>query len=181
MALFNDLGKKLTAVGQGAAQQTKIFAETTKINSHISDEERQIKNLYMEIGKRYVEANKNNPSAEYYDLIVGIQDADARIAQYKQQINEIKGVKKCPNCGAELANAAIFCNSCGTKIAEQPVSDIPAPMDAPVAAPVDTAIPTPVGTTIPTPVNTAIPTPVNTEVPTPVNTNPAPISIEKKD
>lgn len=116
MGFFDDFGKKISQVGQGAAQQTKIFAETTKLNSHISDEEKQINNLYIQIGKNYFEAHKNNDSDEYKDLMVGITDAQARIAQYQEQIRTIKGIRNCPNCGAEVPNNSAFCNSCGTKM-----------------------------------------------------------------
>lgn len=124
MAFFNELGKKLTQAGQEAAQQTKIFAETAKINSHISDEEKQINNLYMQIGKNYFEANKDNSAAMYSDLMVNILDAQVRIEQYKEQIKRIKGIVNCPSCGAEVANSAAFCNACGSKMplpAETPV------------------------------------------------------------
>lgn len=124
MAFFNELGKKLTQAGQEAAQQTKIFAETTKINSHISDEEKQINNLYMQIGKNYFEANKDNSAAMYNDLMVNILDAQARIEQYKEQIKKIKGIVNCPNCGAEVANSAAFCNACGAKMPLQAVTPV---------------------------------------------------------
>lgn len=176
---LNGLSKKLTQVGQEAAAQTKIFTETAKINGIISDEEKQINNLYLQIGKCYFEANKDNAAADYNDLMTGIKDALVRIDKYKEQIRNVKGVRTCSNCGAEVANNAVFCNSCGTQMpAVAPVQPVQTgaicprcgvetvsgatfctacgnnltPPTAPVVAPV---------TEIPTPVNTAIPTPVN--------------------
>lgn len=127
MSLFDDLSKKISKVGQGAAAQTKIFAETAKLSAKVSDEEKQINNLYLQIGKSYFEANCENPSATYADLMISIKDAQARIAQYKEQINSIKGVRKCPSCGAEVANGSAFCNACGTKMPD----DFSAPVSAP--------------------------------------------------
>ena len=193
---LNGIGKKLTQVGQEAATQTKIFTETAKINGIISDEEKQINNLYLQIGKSYFEANKDNPTAEYGELMTGIKDALVRVDKYKEQIRNVKGVRTCSNCGAEVANNAVFCNSCGTQL--------------PVAAPVETAqtgstcpqcgaatvsgatfctscgynlapaapvadIPTPVNTVIPTPVNVAE---VNTTIDEPVQQG---VSINKTD
>lgn len=128
---FSDIKKKVTQAGASAAQQTKNLAETAKINSHISDEEKQINSLYVKIGKSYFEDNKDNESAEYRESVIAIMDAQARIAQYKEQIAAIKGVRNCPNCGAEVANGAAFCNSCGARMAEQPVVQ---------SSPVDTII-----------------------------------------
>ena len=53
MAFLDDLSKKLTMVGQEAASQTKAFAETTRINAKISDEERQINAYYTQLGRIY--------------------------------------------------------------------------------------------------------------------------------
>lgn len=175
MAFFNELGKKFTQAGQEVTQQAKIFAETTKINSHISDEEKQINNLFIQIGKNYFEMNKNNASDVYADIMVSITDAQARIEQYKEQIRKIKGISNCPNCGAEVANGSMFCNSCGAKmtVAEvQPTAKCPqcgsdvmqgskfcdsCGYDVSNAVQsVDNTIPVPVNSTIPTPVNNAV-------------------------
>lgn len=174
MSFFDDFGKKLSKVGQEAAAQTKIFAETAKINAKIAEEEKQINNLYLQIGKSFFEANNENPSAEYADLMIGIKDAQARISQYKEQIGTIKGVRNCPSCGAEVTNGSAFCNSCGAKMPDDftpSVSAAPASVKCPqcgcdVAAGAsfcnicgcDLSHQTPVSVTeIPTPVN--IPTP----------------------
>ena len=34
----------------------------------------------------------------------------------KTQLMNLKGAKKCPNCGAEVGEDASFCASCGTKL-----------------------------------------------------------------
>ncbi len=187
MGFFDDFGKKMSQVGQNAAQQTKIIAETAKLNSRISDEEKQINNLYIQIGKNYFEANKDNDSAEYKELMVGITDAQARIAQYQEQIRVVKGIRNCPNCGAEVPNNSAFCNSCGAKMPAQetaPVAAAPASVKCPqcgtdvaagskfcdgcgcdlsnaVAAVQNTEIPAPVNSTIPTASN--IPVQSNTD------------------
>lgn len=189
---LNDLGKKLTQAGQEAAQQTKIFAETAKINGIISDEEKQINNIYMQIGKSYFEENKDNPNAMYSDLIVNVKDALVRVEKYKEQIRAIKGVKVCRNCGAEVVSNAAFCNSCGMQMpVEAPVSTEQTGKICPqcgsltaedssfctvcgcnlnVAAPVND-IPTPVNTTIPTPVNASEVADIDDQEPNGVNLN----------
>ncbi len=107
---------KVRLAGQGAAAQTKLFAETAKLNGHISDEEKQINNIFNQIGRSYYEANKNNPDAEYRSLMVSISDAQVRIENYHEQIRKLKCLKSCPNCGAEVASSALYCNVCGAKL-----------------------------------------------------------------
>ncbi len=116
MAFFYDLTRKLSMVGQEAASQTKVFAEKTRINAKISDEERQINSFFQIIGKNYFEANKDNPNAEYKDQILSIKDAYIRIEGLREQLRTVTGVRICPQCGAEVSNGSLFCNACGTKM-----------------------------------------------------------------
>lgn len=116
MAFFNDLGKKVSQMGQITIQKTKDYADIAKINSGISDEEKRIENLYKQIGKQYVETHKTDFEPEYAEMIGQLEEARVRIEELKNQIQSIKGVVRCPNCGAEVVNNSLFCSSCGTKI-----------------------------------------------------------------
>jgi len=42
---------KLNSLGQTVSSQTSLFAETTKLNSRISDEEKQINAFYEQIAR----------------------------------------------------------------------------------------------------------------------------------
>ena len=53
MSFFDQIGKRITDAGQGVAQQTKNFADVTRLNSAISDKEKRISQLYQSIGKTY--------------------------------------------------------------------------------------------------------------------------------
>lgn len=113
MAFFDELGKKISQAGQTVAQKTKELADITKINSAVSDEERKIDDSYREIGKLYVSLHAENPDVDFAALIAGIHEAESKIAEYKQQIKDIKGVVCCEKCGAEISNSAAFCSVCG--------------------------------------------------------------------
>ncbi len=119
MAFLDDLSKKLTMVGQEAASQTKAFAETTRINAKISDEERQINAYYTQLGRIYFDENKDNPNAQHIDLITNIMDAMHRIEMYKVDIRRAKGVVGCPNCGSEVPINVSYCSYCGAPIPPQ--------------------------------------------------------------
>lgn len=51
MSLFDDIGRKVTDVGQKTIQKTRDFSDTARFQANISDEEKKINNLYFEIGK----------------------------------------------------------------------------------------------------------------------------------
>lgn len=125
MAFFEQLGKRITDAGQGVAQQTKNFADVTRLNSEISDKEKQIIQLYQTIGQTYYERHKDDPAPEHAQDVEAVKALFAEIAQRKEEIKQIKGITKCPNCGADVPAQAAFCNVCGAKIAS------PAPAAAP--------------------------------------------------
>ncbi|MBQ5566198.1 MAG: zinc ribbon domain-containing protein [Clostridia bacterium] len=116
MAFLDNIGSRLSALSQEALSQVKLSTETVRFNSMISDEERQINGLFIEIGKKYFEANKDNPSAEYADIIDRIKDAQTRIGMYKDDIRKVKGMKTCPQCGCDVAVNAMYCSNCGAKV-----------------------------------------------------------------
>ncbi len=124
MAFFEQLGKKISDAGQSATQQAKNFAEVTRLNSAISDKEKRISQIFTEIGQSYYEGHKGDPQAEDIERITEINRLDAEIRQCREEIKQIKGVTKCPNCGADVPLNAAFCNACGTKIPlTEPIRD----------------------------------------------------------
>lgn len=116
MAFLDDLSRKLTQVGQEAASQTKVFAETTRINAKISDEERQLDAMFLQLGRNFFEANKDNPNAAFAESINNIKDALHRIDMYKSDIRRARGVVTCPQCGAEVSINVQFCSYCGSRM-----------------------------------------------------------------
>lgn len=113
MAFFDELGKKISQAGQTAVQKTKEMADVAKLNSSISDEEKRIEDSYREIGKLYDSLHGSNPEVDFAALIASIRDSEVKIAGYKQQIKDIKGVVCCEKCGAEVSQNASFCSACG--------------------------------------------------------------------
>jgi ribosomal protein L40E len=118
MSFLDQIGKKISDVGQGVAQSTKNFADVTKLNGMISDEEKKIAVLYGNIGKAYYSRHREDPGAEELDSINAVNEAFQNIEQYREQIKQIKGTKVCENCGAELASGASFCTNCGAQVAQ---------------------------------------------------------------
>lgn len=113
MAFFDELGKKISQTGQSAVKKTKDMAEVAKINSMISDEEKSINNNYYQIGKLYTSMHANDCESDFKGMIDSICESEKKIAEYKEQVQLIKGVVKCEKCGGEVSINSAFCNSCG--------------------------------------------------------------------
>lgn len=126
MALFDQIGKRVTDASRGVTQQTKNLADTAKYNNAISAEEKAILEAYTEIGKAYYKAHKDDPNAENIKILNAITEAFEKIHQYKERIKEIKGIIKCPNCGADVPHTSLFCNTCGARIPREAAAPAPA-------------------------------------------------------
>ena len=116
MSFFDNIGSKASAAGQAAAEKARNFAEVNRLSGVISDHETRISRLYFEIGQSYYERHKDDPEAEELERIAAITDTNEKIAVCRNQIKTLKGVEKCPNCGADVQNGSQFCNNCGTRI-----------------------------------------------------------------
>jgi len=114
MAFFDEVGKKISQTSQGVAQKTKNIAETMELNSKISDEEKNINNIFIQIGKTYYETYGASPDRPFIQLVGVINDSKSKIVSYAEQIKQIKGITRCPKCGGEVPYGATFCSSCGS-------------------------------------------------------------------
>lgn len=116
MAFLENFGKKLTQAGQATIQKTKEMADIARVNSLISDEESRINDLYLKIGKMYVELHETDAETVFQKPIEEINDAKRKIIEYQAQLLEIKGVARCTKCGAEVPTGSVFCATCGAPI-----------------------------------------------------------------
>lgn len=119
MSFFDDLGKKISSASQEAIAKTKDFADIAKLNSNISDEERKMNAAYIEIGKTYFENHASDFENCYEAQFTTIKEAKEKIEDLERQIIEIKGVIKCPKCGAEVPKTATVCPICNAEIVNE--------------------------------------------------------------
>ncbi len=115
MSFFDNLGDKLQSTGKDIANKAKDLAEITKLNAKVASEQDKLKEAYRTIGEKYYEAHAELPDPEFVEYFEAITAAKEAIAAAKDEIAEIKGVKLCTTCGAEMSKEAMFCSSCGNK------------------------------------------------------------------
>ena len=118
---INKLVETLTDTGKGVMQKAKDVAEVSKIHNQISVEESRINAAYLSIGKRFYEENAGEVMEAYIQDFSVITESKAKIQSLKEQLKQLKGMYKCPQCGAEVPANSAFCSSCGAKlIVEEP-------------------------------------------------------------
>lgn len=105
MAFFDDISKK-----------TKNLADSAKINVAISDEEKKLNNLYYQVGKLYVSLHPTDYQYEFGGMMTQIVEIEAKLNEYRQQLQQIKGVSPCPKCGGDVPRNSAFCPACGCEM-----------------------------------------------------------------
>ena len=124
MPIFNEIGKKISKISQDAVKGTKDFADITTLNNKIAEEQKLLNSFYMQIGKKYYELYSDSAEADnnFYPICVSITECMTKITDFRAEIQEIKGIKKCLACGAEVASSTTFCGICGKDTREMPGS-----------------------------------------------------------
>lgn len=116
MAFWDNLSQKASETTAKAMQKAKEMSDIAKLNSIISEEETKINNTYYQIGKLYAAMHSNDHEEEFAGMIITLREADEKIRNCRQQIQDIKGVVRCSQCGAEVQVGAAFCSSCGASM-----------------------------------------------------------------
>lgn len=127
MGFFDEIGKKISQTASDSAKKTREFVEVTKLNSQISDEKRSITNLYAQIGEKYFHDTLANPQPAYADLFRAVEAANQKVASLQEEIQKIRNVRICENCGAESTDGSSFCAGCGAPFPIVPPAAEPAP------------------------------------------------------
>jgi len=127
MSLFENITKKVTDTARAAAKKSGELVEATKLNMSIGAEEDKIEKVYAEIGKVVYEAFSNGEAVSemFKEQCETIKSYEDNIKEMKQKILDLKSVKICSGCGAELDTEVVFCPKCGAK------QEIPEPVVIP--------------------------------------------------
>lgn len=123
MPFFDDLGAALSSTGRDVAQKAKNLAETTRLNGQVAQQETEIQNLYISVGKQYFEQNRAAENGPFAEELRQIQEHLDTIAELRRQILRIRGVAQCPHCGVELPSGSVFCPNCGKQVEAEQKTD----------------------------------------------------------
>ncbi len=121
MAFFEDLGKKLTKVGEVAAEKTKGVAEYTKTNAKILDIQNKLDKAYVAVGKKYLELHPANDEEGMMAVVEAVYALEDQLKDLRRQLQELKGSVKCGSCGSDCDGDDVFCRKCGAELKKDEV------------------------------------------------------------
>ena len=112
---MQDLRGTLFNITKNVTKTSGDLLKTTKLNLSLSNEEANLKNLYMEIGKKVHEIYLYGGSlGKFFDeKYKELSSLEMKISDIKEQIGVIKGTRECAKCGKPVERTAEFCPKCG--------------------------------------------------------------------
>ncbi|MCD7922693.1 MAG: zinc ribbon domain-containing protein [Clostridiales bacterium] len=119
MDFFNKLGSSISSAGKDGLNKAKEMKDSAKISLDIKERENSIQKMYRELGKAYYQDHKDDISSEYSDRIASIKAAFEEIGELKSNLDDVRGIRRCPHCGKVVSPEAKFCASCGEKCEEE--------------------------------------------------------------
>ncbi len=125
MDFLNKLGKKASETYQVTKEKTVKFSGELKLKGKISDAKNRIVELYEEIGEHVYNGYKTNSEEGREEISAKCEEISCefeKIAKLEAEILNLKEVKKCTECGAEINKKDDFCSKCGK---EQPKQEEP--------------------------------------------------------
>ncbi len=112
MEFFDKVSKTVSDTGQKA----KEMADVATLNNKVSANERQIKDLYTQLGDAYYQVHSEDPETGFSPMVTQITDLQNEIKEWNEQIQQLKGNIKCPNCGEYVDGKAYVCPHCGQSL-----------------------------------------------------------------
>jgi len=127
MGFFDDLTKKASETYKNTAEKTNKITREMKLKSLINEDKTRIERLYIEIGRKVYEKHVRE---ENIDIKNELKEECSKIDAYAKEIEdmrmeilELKDLRLCRKCAAEVPLAAKFCPKCGASQEEMDAKD----------------------------------------------------------
>ncbi len=112
--ILRQISTTVTEAGKEGLEKAKEFRDSAKITLEIRDRENSIQKAYRELGKAYYQDHKNDEEPDY-DQVAYIKAAFEEIGELKSNKDEVRGIRRCSECGEQIPTGAGFCPNCGKK------------------------------------------------------------------
>ena len=121
---MQDIRGTIINITKNVSKTSGDLLKTTKLNLSLSTEESNLKNIYLEIGKKVHEIYQygGNLGKFFDEKYAEIEACERRIIETREQISQIKGTRDCLKCGKTVDKTSEFCPKCGLRLegAQQP-------------------------------------------------------------
>lgn len=130
MGFFDDMKGSISNMGMGITQKANDMSGSAKLIFQIKEEEKKYEENIKELGRILLEQHPDEAKQFCPELYHETSELVKKIASDKKDLAVYKGLKICPNCGAEQDKHVLNCTVCGMNMqeAERIINDM-APQD----------------------------------------------------
>lgn len=119
MALLDNLEKTFGKVANVTVQKSKEVTQLAKLNTKLAGINRELDEMFASLGRAVYQARKDQPDSPYAQLFARIADKQAQAQALQGQLNEIRDVKVCTQCGTANPKESQFCSKCGASLGDK--------------------------------------------------------------
>ncbi len=125
MSFFDDIGTKITQTGQKAKKTANDLVGAAKLSSQVTEQTKAIQALYEKLGECYYQryGQQPQPAEELQELCSHIKASQDELSNMQAELQRLKNVKVCPQCGHGNTAEAKFCGQCSAPLPELPARE----------------------------------------------------------
>lgn len=116
MTFIDELDRKITSLGNGVLKKSKEVSDTAKISSEIKHLESRKKECFEYLGEKFFFDYSEIAKDTETQIFDEVEEIIAQLEHRKKQMQQIKGIKICKTCNAEITANSAFCQNCGTAV-----------------------------------------------------------------
>ena len=118
MDFFNKTKDSLLSAGTKLTQKASDVSGAVTLNMKIHEEEKSLQNNIAELGRIMMEQHTEETQRLCPEMFYSIQELAKQIDRDKKELAICRGMKICPNCGAEQQENTMHCTICGMDMEE---------------------------------------------------------------
>lgn len=121
MSFWDYLQKNMNKTAQAGMKTTSKWIEVGKLNMALNAAKLDLNDLYEQIGE-IVYTNKMtdlNHNPELQELFHSVTQQKMKIKQIQNQLNQVREIRTCEQCGALLDEHSKYCPYCSAPQSDQ--------------------------------------------------------------
>lgn len=113
MDFLNKAKASLANAGKDLTQKASDVGGLAKVSTHILEVEKEYKEIMKSLAEAAYEQRYAEMKAMFPEIIAALDANRADLERSRKEQAILKGMRICPNCGAEQEKVAIRCTVCG--------------------------------------------------------------------